>query len=437
MLSSSGNKLIVNLQKILFQLLVFLLPSQLAKHFWPSWSLVWGIRVDYLAPTIYLTDLIIISVLLLWAFELLSQRKKVRNKLKQKRKIYTYFLLAFAVFAVVNVMLSTNREVNILKWLKLFELSLLAIYVSRVKFNYKEWFIKPLVVSVIFFSVIGIIQFTNQRTIGGLMYIFGERSFNSGTPGIALVNISGKNYMRAYSTFGHPNALAGYLSVVLLIFVDSIKRKIYAGKIIYIALAFSILGLILTFSKTVIVVLFILVFLYLIVERKRVNKRRLFGSILFVVIILSLLSPIIYKNVFTSNNLNENISNRVELSLLSGKLLSRSPVVGIGLNNFITNIPKISTAYSVSWLLQPVHNSILLTATGAGLVGLAIFVFAVYKAIINSLKYNEIFAWVLIAIMFTGLLDHYWLTLQQNMIIVFIVLGLAFCNSVSAKGSNN
>jgi len=41
------------LQQRLFWLLVFLLPVQFGRHFWPEWSYVMGLRIDYLSPTIY------------------------------------------------------------------------------------------------------------------------------------------------------------------------------------------------------------------------------------------------------------------------------------------------------------------------------------------------------------------------------------------------
>ena len=47
---------------LLFQIFIFLLPTQLAYHFWPNWALVYGIRVDYLAPAVYLTDILVIAI---------------------------------------------------------------------------------------------------------------------------------------------------------------------------------------------------------------------------------------------------------------------------------------------------------------------------------------------------------------------------------------
>lgn len=46
------------LEKVLCFLFIFFIPTQLGKHFWPEWSYVMGIRVDYLSPTLYFLDLI-------------------------------------------------------------------------------------------------------------------------------------------------------------------------------------------------------------------------------------------------------------------------------------------------------------------------------------------------------------------------------------------
>ena len=50
----------------LFYLLLLLLPTQLGKHFWPTFSYVLGTRVDYLSPTLYLTDIIILFITLFY-----------------------------------------------------------------------------------------------------------------------------------------------------------------------------------------------------------------------------------------------------------------------------------------------------------------------------------------------------------------------------------
>ena len=83
-------------------LLLLLLPSQLAYHFWPSWSLVHGIRVDYLSPTLYLTDLIILALFLISRF-------RIRVPLPH------------IAFATLNILISYSPNIAIYNWLRLLE----------------------------------------------------------------------------------------------------------------------------------------------------------------------------------------------------------------------------------------------------------------------------------------------------------------------------
>ena len=52
----------LSVERYLVNLFVFLIPTQLALHFWLPGSFVFGIRVDYLAPSIYLTDILFVLI---------------------------------------------------------------------------------------------------------------------------------------------------------------------------------------------------------------------------------------------------------------------------------------------------------------------------------------------------------------------------------------
>lgn len=162
------------LEKYLVVLLLFLLPTQLAFHFWPHWSFVFGIRVDLLSPSLYLTDLLVLALVFLNL-----------NFLKEYKK---YFLIIL-VFAVVNCFFSTSQPVSVYKWLKVVEIAFVAIYFTKQRVLKFVPIITTFFVSSVFISLIGIFQFIKGGTIGGLLYYLGERSFSQGTPGIALVSL--------------------------------------------------------------------------------------------------------------------------------------------------------------------------------------------------------------------------------------------------------
>jgi hypothetical protein len=395
-------------------LLLFLLPTQLALHFWPSWAFVFGIRVDFLAPAIYITDILALILI----FTNLPIYKKYLN--------YLLFLL---VFAAVNIFFSTSLPESVYRWLKIFEMVLLGIYFANLSIK-NEKIIKTLFYSAIFFSLIGILQFSLGRSVGWVLYYFGERSFSSQTPGIALVNVFGQNFLRAYSTFSHPNSLAGYLGAVTLLSLGILKRKpsTIFGLIIISTCLF------LSFSLTVFLGLGLALILKHIFSKTKYFKR-LVLSIFFISFFVSLIFPIFSKQIFISYpGFNQNISQRLDLSYLAGKMVSERFWVGEGLNTFIANIPRFKGINSYSWLLQPVHNVPQLVLSETGIFGLLMLFILFFYSIKASLKLSK--THLVMAILFivtTWTLDHYWFTLQQNLLLVSILLGLSFKMTSSWK----
>jgi hypothetical protein len=161
--------------------LLFLLPTQLALHFWPPWAFVFGIRVDLLAPSVYLTDVLIF---ILFLFKIITDKKLFFKPLGK----YKFLLGLFLFFVITNCIFSASPPVSIYKWLKMLEFSFLAFYFFRQNLLELFTIVKTLFFSSITFSLIGIAQFIKGGTIGGLLYFLGERTFNQSTPGIALVS---------------------------------------------------------------------------------------------------------------------------------------------------------------------------------------------------------------------------------------------------------
>ena len=339
-------------ERALFYLLIIFLPSQLAYHFWPDWAFIFGIRVDYLAPAIYLTDILIVLLLVI-----------SRTKIK-----FSYFL-AFSFLAFLNIYFSISPWVSFFKWLKILELIFLALYVSRNKDLFRrKIFIRVLGFSLMLISVVGITQFLLGKTLGGPLYFLGERSFNIETPGIALQNIFGRDFLRAYSTFSHPNSLAGYLFVSIVIFPPLLKKN-------KLVLLLSLTAFLLTFSLSAFL-----------------------GA--------SLGLPMFFMKF----NFNApEFSERISLINTAKEIILRSPLLGNGLGTFV---------FSNS-LMQPVHNIFLLIFSETGIFGFGALVFLFYKL----LRKNW---YVFVFILITGFFDHYWLTLQQNVLLLALVYGYLF-----------
>jgi hypothetical protein len=80
----------------------------------------------------------------------------------------------------------------------------------------------------------------------------GERYFTISTPGIAKVAMQGKEILRAYGTFSHPNSLAGFylLQYVFILYEKRFNKFTFLK---YLVLGLSSMLVFISFSKIVII----------------------------------------------------------------------------------------------------------------------------------------------------------------------------------------
>jgi len=111
-------------------------------------------------------------------------------------------------------------------------------------------------------------------------------------------------------------------------------------------------------------------------------------------------------------------------------MISQKFLLGEGLITFVVNEPRIKHMGAYLWNLQPVHNIFLLIFSETGIIGLSFVYFLLVKANQKALLLNDKALYlVIVFVLTTGLLDHYWFTLQQNMLLLTFV----FSNSFGAE----
>src|SRR3989304_8369772 len=253
-----------NLKAALLKVLVFLLPTQLGYHFWPHWAYVFGIRIDYLSPTVYLTDIVIGALAFLWLFE---------KKSKKATRIFL-FLSLLGLFASVNILLADLAMAALFKWLKVGELIFVAFIVFQDKsLDIKKTIVRPLTFAAVFVFLVAVAQVVLQRSVGGPLYFLGERTFNSGTPGISLYSLFGKTLLRPYSTFSHPNSMAGFAGASFLFLVGIYLGLRQKKSILLLGVTASLASLILSGSKASFVGLILVAGAYYLFRQ----RKKLFG----------------------------------------------------------------------------------------------------------------------------------------------------------------
>lgn len=414
------NRALAFYEKRVYWLLIFLFPTQLSYHFWPNFSFIFGIKVDYLSPTVYLTDLLVILLVILSCskFNLF-----IKNKFKKRKsKLLTLSLLGIGTAIVVaNILEATTPLVAVIKWIKIFELLALALYAYISKKSNKET-LYVLYYSITFFSLIGILQFVLQKTIGGPLYLLGERHFSLITPGIALTRIIGVDYLRAYSTFPHPNAFAGYLGVgVVLVTLMNCTIRLFNKKQLWLFYLVSSIAFFLTFSSGAIVAAAISAVCILLNKKNKEIKTKIVQLLFLLFICLSLITPVFWKLNGDKISMPESVGLRLAQVETAMNMFKNHALWGVGLNNFILSA-RDNTIVGTSLFIQPAHNVYLLLLTEIGTIGFVFFVAVVFLTLNNlNRKYMPIFIYILA----TSFVDHYWLTLQQNLLLLFFVLGIS------------
>lgn len=415
----------------LFFLILLFLPTQLGYHFWPSFAYVLGLRVDYLSPILYVTDILIGLLFLTVCYRRLSLRKGLPK--------LSWAFIIFSAVLITGIVSSRNPLAGVYGFVKMVEFFFFglctAVFFRRDKKNVlMESIVRIFSVGMLFEAVLAIGQFYSQGSLGGLLYFFGERTFYGQTPGIANASLNGVLILRPYGTFPHPNALAGYLVVGTVIVLSSlmvnmrIRENLLSWKrnmLHIMAIVAAMIALSLTMSRVGIALwffsLYCLIGLYLKGRRVKIAAAAFLLAIGCVVLFLS---PLRYR-FFPVGLWDQAIERREELMATSLQMVRDHPLFGVGLNNFIVNIPyyqRISRGTFFEYL-QPVHNIFLLIATETGLIGLGIviwFIVRIYRG------YQKGVVWPFLClsiILVAGLFDHYFLTLQQGQLLLSFIVG--------------
>lgn len=385
----------MKLKENLIYLLLFLLPTQFGKHFFPPFSYVSGIRIDYLSPTIYLTDCIILLLIILSLKTFHIQFSK---------KLFFIFLLIF-----VNIIFSLSPWISFYKWIKLAEVFIL-FFLLKPKLNIK-YILLAFTGGALLQFILVIFQITQQHTMQGFAYFLGERYFSISTPGIAKTTLQGVEILRGYGSFSHPNSLAGFflLLYTYVLFEKKFNKHIY---IKYFFIALSTLLILLSFSKIVIVT-FLLVTAYF--TSKYISCKFCAWGRIIVLSVLSLL-------FISAQGDPESIQKRIYLLQNSFQTIIQYPLFGTGLGAYLVAQSQFPIPYSYLFF-QPVHNVLLLFLAETGVILTGILVYILSKLIKPFLK-NELGLILLLVIFITGFFDHYWLTLQQNILLIPVVFCL-------------
>lgn len=408
-------------EKLLFYLLLLLLPTQLGRHFFFDFSLLSGIRNDYLAPTIYFTDLIVFSLFTVELFREITTQGLFRPK-----RNLLLFIICYLLFNALVV--SANKWVALYKFIKIIEFTALGVIILRIKPRL-ESVVSILSLSLFYSSVLAVWQFIGQKSVGGLFYWLGERTFTASTPGIAALSAGGRLMLRPYATFPHPNVLGGFLAIVLpviLFILFDQRMRISNFMRLWLTISFTVgLGaLILSFSRTAGVVFLVGLTSIFLMKKTRLiafmrRRQKLILAFFYGLIFFSVGGMVFFKGG------DKNFQERTNLINGALNMVLAKPLFGVGLNNSIMQLRNFVSRADGLYVYQPIHNIYLLTLSELGLAGFFLFLIVMpvlYQKILSS---DKIIITALIQLGFLGMFDHYLLTLQQGQLLLTVFISLA------------
>lgn len=395
---------LVKIEKILFFCSLLFLSTQLGKHFFFDFSLIYSLKIDYFAPTLYFWDLLVTTLFIL-AF-----LNKTRLKIGAVNLLFL-FLLSQSF----SLILAQNIGAGLFRLEQYLITGLFGVYIASQKFeNIKNIVLRALATGVIVESLLAFGQFIFGKTLG--LWILGERTFTILTPYIARFDFFGQVFLRPYGTFPHPNVLAAFMVLILPLIVFLKPKSLMFLTVV----ALAEITIFLSFSRPSILLGLIELLAFV-----RIKIRIL-------IIPLLIVAPFIlirFLSVFNFDSLS--LIRREELASIALDYFWKSPIFGIGLNNFINQLAASTLLAGPSRFLQPAHNIYLLLISETGVVGFFGFliltfypVFYLYKNRKKNLSKIFLFCWGII--FFLGLFDHYFLTLAQGQRLFFLIWGLSF-----------
>lgn len=378
-------------------------------------------------------------------------------------------LLIFLLFFIRAFLLHEKQEIN--KSVKVpiisifFFAFLLFLPHETYNFTWNQWFIARFFESIailfillvvdsheaIFFgisaggaiqAVIAFAQFIKQGSVG--LRFLGEPLLSKTINGIARVDILGGKVLRPYGTFGHPNELAAYLIVscatsFYFFLTKKGNTKIFSA----IALALSVAGEFLTFSRTGIFALFILFGISFYTLYKNKLRNSLFMGLKIILISIAAISIIILPELNSRISFNDRAAaDRGYYNQIGLEIFKLHPIFGSGAGNIIFKVAEQLPINAYSWQVQPPHNYFLLVACETGIIGLILILIFFAKIFIDLFKKiklssrdssNQIYLIILFAIfvsfIFLMQFDHYFYTWPQTQLLLWMVLGM-ICGAI-------
>lgn len=340
-----------------------------------------------------------LTYMLFGIFMLEKYVKKINFK-KTDIKLFTIFYILFLLSTIPSIIVSKNIITSIYTLIKFISYYLLIFVLIKYPFkkdNFKT-IIKNIIIASSLVTIYGIIQ-----------YIF---EFDLNLNGVEKYpGIKG----RIPSTFFNPIYYGVFVNIIFIYIITFIKNNLFNKKLLYILSILLYSALVLTFTRSAILVFFGILFLTFLFNYKLIlNKITI--SLLVIFIALTLLIPgakyvslnsfangfdMLFGSNFMTNLLFKNdsdktavkedasIEHRKEFSIIATRIANNNPLTGVGFGTYINYMDSkdFSKKYSDYKLSHThPHAGFILLLAETGYIATLLFIFSYSILIYQFIK---------------------------------------------------
>jgi hypothetical protein len=328
-------------------------------------------------------------------------------------------LLAFIIYLSISIFLAQDKSIALQSAARVIEAIFLFLIFYIGPFELRK---------IIFYFVAGAVC----ASCFGIFQFFSQYVFKSSLLGLAehapwqigasvIVNETGR-WLRAYSTFSHPNIFGGYLiiSVLFLFILISLNfnqwntlKKVVSFSSLLILLA----GIMCSLSRSSLLALVPAFVAPFVIFKNHIEKK----AIIFVFALFALFSALflpILATRFFQKSYNEavSVSERIVGYKMAVEVIKNNLFFGVGIGNYTDYILKHYNGF-YPWEYQPVHSAPALFVSELGFVGILLIIlvlsvfFRFWAASFESAIYKKnmlLFSFLLfLSFVFLLSFDHY------------------------------
>jgi O-antigen ligase len=392
-------------------------------------SYITGVYSDFTSISLYLSDILLSLIFL----SLIIPRGRDFLNIFLKNKPFFIFIIFLFLLSLFKI-----RSNSSLNWYFLFKFIELSVAYGTTLLLWGDSLVKKLslytfITLCTFESLLSGYQFFYQKPLG--LFKLGELHLSSSTLGFAKVIENGVVYLRGYGTFPHPNLLSAFLVISTLFCVYLLyQSENKLQRLIFSTIFFlNLFGLITTFSRagflgfgiSLISFGFILLYLY---KKLGLGKIIWVSGVVCASILLSfsIFKPFLFSRATISD---QSSKDRVFYARTGLKMINNNPILGVGIGESMLHMQQYSPQALQPWDIQPIHNYYLLAATELGVPGMLILLWIyifhgkeLFKKKITTL--NTLLFCIMIGIFVLMQFDHYFYTLEQTQLLLWIILGV-------------